>query len=228
MYHDIQYNWYLIYWMNSYSFSYYRSSDPILSESSWLVWWSQMSTFNIVKEPVQRTLGESLARQDATAVGQGMPLKSNKPNLAARDSRSPFHRKFHPADDTESESFKHRNWEGESPKHNHNVLQPRGASGYTHPNKLGNSRKKGGFDFSHPWNESFQASWRLILVFIGLHWTLDSNDACRPLWYCVILSPLPYSWLASFSRAQYRYSGRYWFLTLFISRFSPRQPHREC
>lgn len=103
-----------------------------------------MSTSSIVKEPVARALGESLARQDATAVGQGMPLRSNKANLAARDSRSQSHRKSHPADDTESESFEHRNWKGENPKHNHNASQLRGASGNTRPNKLGNREKRGG------------------------------------------------------------------------------------
>lgn len=106
-----------------------------------------MSTSNIVKEPAARAPGDSVARQDATAMGQGMPLKSNKPNLATRDSRYQSHEphcRYHPADDTEPKSFERRNWAGEGPKHNRNALELRGASGNTRSNKLGNSKKKGG------------------------------------------------------------------------------------
>ncbi|OJJ81105.1 diacylglycerol acyltransferase type 2A [Aspergillus glaucus CBS 516.65] len=198
-----------------------------------------MSTPNIVKEPVQRALGESVARQDATAVGQGMPLKSNKPNLAARDSRPQSrepHRKSHPADDTESESFEHRNWAGESPKHNHNALELRGASGNTRPNKLGNSGKKGGIHWA-PLNIGLERRLQTFVVLchtltIAIFLTCFFFTCAIPLFWPILIPYLVYISLFSATatsgtlsrRSEFLRSLRAW--SIYVSYF-PARLHRS-
>ncbi|ODM17132.1 hypothetical protein SI65_07531 [Aspergillus cristatus] len=195
-----------------------------------------MSTPSIVKEPVQRALGESLARQDATAVGQGMPLKSNKANLAARDSRSQSHRKSHPAEDTESESFEHRNWKGENSEHNHNASQSRGASGNTRPNKLGNSGKKGGIHWA-PLNIGLERRLQTFVVLchtltIAIFLTCFFFTCAIPLFWPILIPYLVYISLFSTTatsgtlsrRSEFLRSLRAW--SIYVSYF-PAQLHRS-